>query len=83
MSDLSPLLALGIGLMALVSLALTIFWVLMLVHVATNKNENQLMWVLIIIFTGIVGALIYYFVVIQKMNMLPSGSKNNSDHHNN
>ena len=43
-----------------------VFWILMIVDVAQRKFKNKndsIMWILIIIFTGIIGALIYYFVV--------------------
>lgn len=43
-----------------------VFWILMLVDSATRKfkqSNEQLVWVLIIIFTGLIGALIYYFIV--------------------
>ena len=46
-------------------LLVTVFWVWMLVHVVTNKGLNdteKIMWVLIIVFVHLVGALIYFFV---------------------
>ncbi|OGL74277.1 hypothetical protein A3C96_00420 [Candidatus Uhrbacteria bacterium RIFCSPHIGHO2_02_FULL_60_10] len=62
---------LGLGLMAVVGiigLATTIFWILMLVHAATHPVENRAMWIILMIFTGILGAAIYYFVVKRKFN---------------
>jgi len=47
-----------------------VFWILMLVDAAKRqfKQENdKIMWVLIVILTGIIGALIYYFM-IKKQN---------------
>lgn len=49
-----------IGIFALV------FWILMLIDVIKRdfKQENdKIMWVLIVVLTGIIGALIYYFIV--------------------
>lgn len=46
-----------------------VFWILMIVDVAKRnfKNENdKIMWILIVILTGIIGALIYYFMVKKK-----------------
>ena len=43
-----------------------VFWIIMIVDVVKRefKQENdKILWVLIVILTGIVGALIYYFVV--------------------
>lgn len=46
-----------------------VFWILMIVDVAKRKfkHENdKIMWILIVILTGIIGALIYYFMVKRK-----------------
>ena len=48
---------------ALISLAGTIFWVLMIIHAASKPIENRALWIIVMVFTGPVGALIYYFVV--------------------
>ena len=43
-----------------------IFWILMLINVIQRKfkNENdKVMWVLIVVLAGIIGALIYYFMI--------------------
>lgn len=50
-------------------LLISIFWVWMLIDCAkrnyTGPND-KVIWILIIIFTGIVGAIIYYFIVKRK-----------------
>jgi len=41
------------------------FWVWMLIDCATRESEQgntKLVWVIIIVFTNFIGALIYYFV---------------------
>lgn len=38
----------------------------MLVHAAQHKTEDQVLWILIIVLGGIVGAVVYYFVEYQK-----------------
>lgn len=46
-----------------------VFWIIMIVDVVQRnfKQENdKIMWILIIILTGIIGALIYYFMVKRK-----------------
>jgi hypothetical protein len=53
--------------LTLVALALagTVFWILMIIECATKEpsyGNDKLTWILIIIFTHWVGALIYYFV---------------------
>ena len=48
-----------------VTLAGLAFWVWMLVDCATNEpsvGNDKLVWIIIIVFTQIIGALIYYFV---------------------
>jgi len=64
--------AAGFGLVALCTLlsfgiviALFIFWILVLVEIATKEtdvNNNKLIWLLIVIFTHALGALIYVIV---------------------
>ena len=49
----------------LVSLALTAFWIWMLVDALTNKSlkdNDKLIWVLVVVLTHFIGALIYFFV---------------------
>jgi hypothetical protein len=48
-----------------ICLGAMIFWVWMLVHAAISKtidNTEKIVWVLIILFTHFLGALIYFFV---------------------
>jgi NADH:ubiquinone oxidoreductase subunit 6 (subunit J) len=45
---------------------LFIFWIMMVVDAATRKfksDADKIIWVLIIIFLQILGAIIYYFVI--------------------
>ena len=61
----------GIGgflfIFALIVLA-TVFWIMMIVHAARHPINNKGIWIVVMIFTGIVGALIYYFAVKRKFN---------------
>jgi len=61
----------GIGgflvIFALIILA-TVFWIMMIVHAARHPINNKGVWIVVMIFTGIVGALIYYFAVKRKFN---------------
>ncbi len=41
----------------------TVFWFMMIIHAAKHNIENKTVWVIVIVLTGIIGALIYYFVV--------------------
>ncbi len=50
-------------------IAAMVFWILMLIDTIQRKFKNdndKVMWVVIIIFAGIVGAFIYYFMVKKK-----------------
>jgi len=50
----------------LVGIAAFIFWIVMLVHAASHPVENKAMWIILMVFTGVIGSLIYYFVVKRK-----------------
>lgn len=50
-------------LMVIIGLACTVFWVWMLVHAVTHPVENKPLWILILVLTGILGAIIYFFAV--------------------
>lgn len=44
----------------------TIFWIFMIIDVAKRKfkkDNDRVMWILIVVLTGIIGALIYYFMI--------------------
>ena len=56
----------GIVIFLLFGIWATVFWVMMIVHVAKHNVENKAMWIILMVFTGIVGAIVYYFVVKRK-----------------
>ncbi len=48
-----------------------VFWIFMLIDVAKRnfKEQNEkIVWILVVALVGIIGALIYYFVVKKKAN---------------
>src|SRR5579859_173932 len=50
--------------LGLIAIGGTIFWIWMLVDCAQNKSlseNNKLVWILVIVFTHFIGALIYFF----------------------
>jgi len=52
-----------------ISIFCFVFWILMLLDCIKKKfkeDSEKIIWVLILIFAGIVGALIYYFIVKRK-----------------
>lgn len=65
-------LALMVLLMALVFgllIALTVFWILMIIDCVKRKNltdGERIAWILILVFLGFIGASIYYFAVKRK-----------------
>lgn len=64
--QLGGFLGAGIGIfiaIIVVGIASTVFWIMMLIHAATHEVENKAMWIIVLVFTGIIGAIIYYFVV--------------------
>ena len=73
---LEPTLAIGGALIALVMLGvlaiigliiyLFVFWILMIIDAAQRRFKDgaeKIVWVLILIFLGILGAIIYYFII--------------------
>ena len=53
------LITMSIGILA------TIFWVWMIIDVVKNEPENgndKVMWVLVVVLAGVIGAAVYYFV---------------------
>lgn len=57
------ILALFFLVMSIIGIVLFVFWVLMLIHALTKEIENKMIWVVVLIFTGFLGAIVYYFVV--------------------
>lgn len=59
------LVILAVILVIALAIASLVFWVLMIVDCATRKlpDGERIAWILVLIFTGILGATIYYFVV--------------------
>src|SRR5688572_11127986 len=47
----------------LVMLLATVFWILMLVHAATHPVAHRAMWILLMVFTGVLGAFVYWSAV--------------------
>lgn len=53
------LVAMGIGLLS------TVFWIWMIIEVATKEPENgndKIVWILVVVLVGVIGAAVYYFV---------------------
>ncbi len=73
---------LQIGIFA-VAIGSVVFWIFMLIDVIQrkkdqfpNKSDNeQLIWILVVVLTGWVGALIYYFVVYKKLGKAKTGKE--------
>jgi len=50
-----------------------IFWIVMLVDAATRKfkeNSEKIVWILVVILTGIIGAFIYFFIVYREFKSI-------------
>lgn len=58
-----PVMAIFGFVMLLILVIVLVFWLKMLFHAISNPVPNKAMWILIIIFFGWLGALIYYFIV--------------------
>lgn len=57
-----------------------VFWIMMIIHAATYPVENKTVWIIVLILTGFLGAIAYYFVIkrnyinvpVQQTNITPS-----------
>lgn len=70
----------GVGLIIIwivvmvVNLALFVFWLWMLIDVIKRKFDQKVLWIVLIIILGYLGAIIYYFAVKRKkVGETPSG----------
>ncbi len=69
MADPTPGFVIGIVLLLALIIAIVAFWIWMVVDCAGRrfkKSEDKIVWILIIIFLHIIGAIIYYFGVKRK-----------------
>ena len=56
------------------------FWIWMIVDAVQNEKDNDLLvWLLILIFLGFIGAIIYYFVRKRKRKKLQEEKKTSQD----
>ena len=65
-SEVGGFAALGLGLMAvfaIIGILLFIFWIMMIVHAASNNIENKALWIVLIVIFQALGAIVYYFAV--------------------
>jgi len=63
-----PFLFICNGIPILIGLAATIFWIIMLIDLVqrdfpANKENEKLLWILVVLLGNGIGAIIYYFVV--------------------
>jgi len=54
--------------LAMIALAILafVFWIFMIIDVAKRKFKDEtekIVWILVVVLAGIIGAIIYYFVV--------------------
>lgn len=57
---------------------LFVFWIMMIVDVAQRKfseQNQQLVWILVVVLASYIGAIIYYFVVKRKETQITSTKK--------
>lgn len=60
-------------------IAITVFWIMMLIHAIKNQTENKVVWILVIVFTQGLGAIIYYFMEKRPMDKAKKlGNQNNN-----
>jgi len=51
------------------AIASFVFWIMMIVDAAKRKfpkSEEQIVWIVVLVVSGIVGAIVYYFLVKKK-----------------
>lgn len=70
-SSVGVFLGWGLGMILLflvIGVWATVFWLLMIIHAIRHNIQDKAVWMILMVFTGIVGAIIYYFAVKRKFN---------------
>ncbi len=62
------------GISLVIGVVAFIFWLLMIIHAASKPIDNKAVWIIVMVLTGVIGAIIYYFVVKRNFKDLPTGS---------
>ncbi len=78
--DVVWLLLIIFGAVFIIGIPLLAFWIWMLVDAITKCAESKTAWILVLIFTGLVGAIIYFFLIYRKrkkgvISSLPTSSQ--------
>jgi hypothetical protein len=50
----------------IIGILIFVFWLKMLIHAAKSTNPGKVGWIILIVLTQFLGAVIYYFVVKRK-----------------
>ena len=50
-------------LIAAVAIVLSVFWIMMLIDCAKREFKDKVVWILIILFAGFIGAILYYYII--------------------
>ena len=76
MSSFGSLLGIFVGFMVLlwflwlaVMIGAVVFWIVMIVDVIQRKfpkKDDKTLWILIVVLAGVIGAIVYYFMVKRK-----------------
>lgn len=56
----------SLGILAILGILAFAFWIWMLVDCIQKEKKHQLVWILLLIFTGTLGAALYYFLAKRK-----------------
>ena len=74
-ADLWVVLAVAAG--VTLALAVVVFWIWMLIDCLTRESkegQDRLVWALVIVFTKLVGAALYYFLRYRRRGRLPGAA---------
>lgn len=79
-----PFIGLGLGIMAfivIISVAIFVFWLLMLIHALQHKSPNRDVWLIVLVVSfvtgfGLIGALVYLFAEKKKAELATPAPKN-------
>ncbi len=66
MFELIGAMLLGMAIIFSIIIASIVLWIWMIIDCAQRKfkkSDDKVIWILVLIFLGIIGAIIYYFVV--------------------
>lgn len=63
----------------IIAIVVWVFWLMMLIDAIKNQKENKVLWILVILFTSTIGAIIYYIAAKRPRNKLITSNQTTAE----